>query len=80
MVIEKKNLLPAQKYEQGYKKFNQFVSHCTCATENLTTMKLVRILNTCQIDLLQLVFRENGKDVCLPNGCKSDILCFLNHD
>ena len=31
--------------------------------------------HTCQIDLLQLVFRENGKNVCLPNGCKSDILC-----
>ena len=47
-----------------------------CAIENLTTMKLVRIPNTCQIDLLQLVLRENGKNVCLPNGCKSDILCF----
>ena len=64
-----------KKVWTGFQKFNQFVTHC--AIENLTTMKLIRILNTCQIDLLQLVFRENGKNVCLPNGCKSDILCFL---
>ena len=64
-----------KKVSKGFPKFNQFVTHC--AIENLTTMKLIRILNTCQIDLLQLVFSENGKNVCLPNGCKSDILCFL---
>ena len=54
-----------KKVSKGFPKFNQFVTHC--AIENLTTMKLIRILNTCQIDLLQLVFRENGKNVCLPN-------------